>query len=327
MIKLLKKLALFSLPFLVWVGLVVLVDPYNYFDLTSFVPLEIKKKTSFLLNERLWRCVEFKKTPSGNILLGDSRIAKIDTNFIKSKTGDNYFNFAYGGASLAEIVDTFEYAKKITKLSNVYIGVSFNHYNSHNARNMFSGAELLSRDYKYYLSDRGVAEALFYNLASLLANKDFHIGTPSTDKDTFWKFKLTEGVSYFYQYYEYPTSYYQALKGIADYCKKNNINLVFIIPPTHVELQHRVTDYNLTEAENRFKKDLASLGKVYDFDYVNEITKNRDNFTDPFHFDDYVMELVVNDVWGKSNVFALVHTDQTTAKQVAQQTVNRKIYQ
>jgi hypothetical protein len=307
MLNLFKKIILFLLPFALWIVLVVLVDPYNYFSVSSLVSDNIKKNTSVKLNPRLWKCIEFKKHPSANILLGDSRVNSIDTNYIKTITGDNFFNFAYGGASIAEIVDTFNYAKSISHLSKVYIGMSFNLYNSYNSVNVFSGAKLLSNDYKYYLIDRSVAKTIYYNLSAYFSDNDFQIGIPSTDKDSFWKYQLSYAGSAFYQHYRYPLNYYNELKKMADYCKENKVDLVFFIPPTHIDLQNIVKKSNLLEAERRFKNDLVSLGEVYDFDYPNDVTKNRDNFSDPFHFHRDVMKIVANDVWGKSNNLARVY--------------------
>lgn len=303
---LLLKIICISVPFFLWVSLLILVDPYNYFNLSHLVSNEVKINTSANINARLWKALEFKKNPSANILLGDSRTGQIDVISVNHRTGGNYFNFAHGGGSLPEIVSTFNYAKNITKLSNVYIGVNFNLYNEYNSANLFSGAELIANDYKYYLFNKSVAETLFLNLISLQKKQDLKIGIPPMDKEAFWQYSLNYSATYSYQRYKYPSTYYKQLKEIAAYCKLNNINLVFFVPPSHVDLQKKVADFGLVEAEVRFKKDLATLGTVYDFDYPNEWTKKRENFNDPFHFTKVIMEKFVDEIWGNSHKIARI---------------------
>lgn len=292
------------MPFLLWLVLLILVDPFNYFNLSHLVPDDLKRNTSYKLNSRLWKAIEFKRDPSANILLGDSRADHIDVEIVKKITGDNYFNFSHGGGSLAEIISTFNYAINITQLSNVYIGINFNLYNGYNSVNRFSGSELIANDCRYYLINRSVAASLFYNLALWLLKIDFRIGFPPMDKDVFWEYQLNNFATYSYRNYIYPSNYYRQLKEIARYCKTHNINLVFFVPPTHIDLQKIVKDLGLVDAEVRFKKDLATLGVVYDFDYPNEWTKKRKNFSDPFHFIN--MEKIVEEVWGNNHNIARI---------------------
>ena len=300
------KSILLLLPFALWTCLVVLVDPYNYFDVSHIIPDIVKKQTSLPSNRFLWKIILFKRTPSANILLGDSRVDAIDVNYIDKISGEKYFNFAHGGASLPDIINTFHYAKRTIKLSNVYIGLNFNLYNSYNESNRFAAAELISNDLKYYIFDKDVIKTTYYNLATFYSNKDFHIGSPSLDKDSFWKSQLVTAVPIFYKHYKYPNNYYNKLKDISDYCKINNINLTFIIPPTHIDLQKRVADFGLLEEEKNFKKDLRSLGKVYDFDYPNDWTNNRENFNDPFHLTKAMMEKFVDEIWGDEHNIAKI---------------------
>jgi hypothetical protein len=43
---------------------------------------------------------------------------------------------------------------------------------------------------------------------------------------------------------------------------------------------------------------MSSLNaKVYDYDYYNSITKNKNNFSDPIHFNDSIGDLIVNEIW------------------------------
>ena len=301
---LLFKIAIFSLPFLLWLVLLVLVDPFDFFVVSKLIPAEVKRRTSYKLNSRLWKAVEFQRNPTPNILLGDSRTDQIDAKLISSKMGQNFYNFAHGGGSLAEAISTFHYARKCTELRSVYIGINFNLYNRYNSANLFSGAELIANDYRYYLFNKSVAEGLLYNLLSWQTGRDFKIGSPPMNREAFWKYQLSYAATYSYQRYRYPSTYYEQLKEISAYCRSRNIKLAFIILPTHVDLQQRVADFGLVQAERRFKKDLAELGTLYDFDYPNDWTRERENFSDPFHFKTELMEKIIDEVWGNSRLVA-----------------------
>ena len=87
------------------------------------------------------------------------------------------------------------------------------------------------------------------------------------------------------------------LKKIKHYCDNNNINLTFLIMPTHLDYQKRVKDFNLIEEEITFKNDMSNLGRVIDFEFPNIITKNRHSFKDPTHTTAAVSAILVDDIF------------------------------
>lgn len=70
-----------------------------------------------------------------------------------------------------------------------------------------------------------------------------------------------------------------------------------------MDLQNRITNYGLTAQDQQMRKDLAALGRVYDFSWPNEFTRDRNQFKDPYHFDHKVADIVIEDVWGQRNDF------------------------
>ncbi len=60
---------------------------------------------------------------------------------------------------------------------------------------------------------------------------------------------LVEQVQYkfiphkFFEKTAYPDNYYKNLCNISDYCGKNNIKLIFWIPPTHMDFQNSLKEY------------------------------------------------------------------------------------
>jgi hypothetical protein len=64
-----------------------------------------------------------------------------------------------------------------------------------------------------------------------------------------------------------------------------------------------VAAFGLEEAQDRMLEDLSQLGRVYDFELGNEITADRENYTDPFHFKPDIMRMIVESVWGGDRRF------------------------
>ncbi|MDF2882797.1 MAG: hypothetical protein K0R54_3354 [Clostridiaceae bacterium] len=273
-----------------------LVDPYNYnekynlgFD---------KKEVSYRMNYRIYKILEFKNHPCNDILLGDSRSDSISTEEIKNVSGQEYYNFSYGGGTLQEAIDTFWYAAKITKINNVYMAINFNLFSDNNNMNLVEEAKSIVKSPINYYLNSFILKSSFYNLEYKFFNIDPYSEEPEMNKEAFWEYQLGDKITgYFYSKYKWPDNYIKQLKEIKSYCNENNINFVIWIPPTHVDLQNKVKDYNLQEEYKQYKSTLKSITTVIDFDTVNEITTNKDNYKDPYHFNENVMKLLVKKIW------------------------------
>jgi hypothetical protein len=117
-----------------------------------------------------------------------------------------------------------------------------------------------------------------------------------------WKFML-ELVDY--KANPYPIKALDELKKISDYCRANGIKIVFVIPPIHSELRDRIRHYYAANKKFRkFKRDMARLGQVIDFDYDNDFTTKRENFSDPYHLSAQVDGMMMQEVWGNKRFYA-----------------------
>ena len=89
------------------------------------------------------------------------------------------------------------------------------------------------------------------------------------------------------------------------FTKKNNVEVIFIVVPHHIEFHQKLINSGLENEEKIFKKILSSLyAKVYDFDYFNSITTNKNNFKDPIHYNEIIGKLIVNEIWTNNLVIA-----------------------
>lgn len=286
-------MVLSGMAFIITVNFV--VDPFN---LNGIFNLGFRKDIiSYKANYRLYKMIAFKKNPSQNILLGDSRTDHLDPQLIKKITGEDYFNFAYGGGTLYEAIETFWYAANIKKLKNVCIGINFNLYNKYNHMSLVPEATtLITKPLQYYFSPF-TTKVSYYNIVFWLSGKNMRNEKPNISKKEFWQEQLGSTTRRFYVNYQYPSDIYADLRKIKKYCNIHGINLVFFIPPTHVDLQAKVGEYKLSDAYIQFKRDLCSITKTIDYDYPNVWTKNSNFFKDPYHFNELVMEKLINEVW------------------------------
>lgn len=274
---------------------VALVDPYNLFR-GAVESKNLTLSDTFLkIDPCLWKCFDYQRNPVRNIILGDSRADNLDTKYIQDTTNEKYYNLAYGGGTLPEIIDTFWFATKQIKLQKVYIGLNFNLYNQYNTMNRFVDVDKIMNCNSMYFINHNVVKSLYYYLRWRCSANDIQVGRPDKDKNQFWQSQLGAQTRSFYANYKYPDNYLSELKKIASYCTHNDIKLVFIIFPTHIDLQNKVREYNLVEEEKHFKNDVMALAPTYDFDYANYYTMNRDNFKDPYHYEN--SHSIINEIW------------------------------
>jgi len=91
---------------------------------------------------------------------------------------------------------------------------------------------------------------------------------------------------------------------MAEYCRENNINLIFFIPPTHMDLQVLIGEYGLEQGRAQFLNDLRSLATVVNLNTENQFTSRKANFTDPFHFDRSFDSLVLSQILHRDSMMS-----------------------
>jgi hypothetical protein len=300
----LKNFLIFLIPVVIYMLLVIFIDPYNYFEISKgIVNNKIKKAISYEISNPLYQFVEYEKRPTPYILLGTSQTGLLTSGVIKEYTGHDFTNMSYGGGTLPELITTFWELCNYTHLKEVYIGISFLDFNGSQYRNRIPEALKIKANSISYIFSKSTLESTFLIMKSLILNSKIEIGKPDMSEAEFWKYQLDVTANRFYSTHSYPFNYYESLKKISAYCKMNSIKLIFFIPASHIDVQKKVREFNFEEAENKFKEDIKKLGDVYDFNYPNELTNNRKNFSDPFHILPPVARTVVEEMFtDKKNI-------------------------
>jgi hypothetical protein len=298
--RFLGRLGLFCLPLLLYVSAIVIVDPYDFLPVSRVVPDSIKTQTAAKLNYPLWKMLRYRSAPRANILLGDSRMLLVTPEAIREACGLEYYNFGYGGGSVPEMISTFWFADSMTRLNSVVMGINFNMYNyiGYGARDRTADYRDLERNPGLYFVNRTVVRAAATCLQAVATGKVPQIELPPMDPEQFWRYQLQVTARNGYHPYHYPVEFRSELQRVARHCRSRGIRLAFVVFPTHADLQARVADFGLLAEQERFRRDLRGIAPVFDFDRRAEFTRDRADFSDPFHFREPVMRRIVAEVWG-----------------------------
>ena len=286
---------MFFAPLLLVVCLpIYLIDPYRLFSKAPVVPESITKYYALSVNPVLWELPAFTRSPKPNILLGDSQMNHLKAEDIERITGQEYFNLAYGGGTIRELISTFWYASQRVRLRSVYIGISFVAY-ADCVANRVPAVEGMIRNPLTYFVNRDVFEATWDDGLDEFLHRPISYRTTMSRED-FWRYELTVVAVRCKQ--SPPTAYLKGeIRRIANYCVRNNIRLIFIIMPEHVDVQRCTHEPGAEDKYSSYEQDLASFGTTYDYDIPSEITLDRHNYSDPFHLTDDAGARVTQDIW------------------------------
>ncbi len=290
---------LFVIPVVVWVFIAVLVDPYNYFNISHVFSNQSKELSSKQTNTLLYNAIEFSRFPKSKVFIGDSRV-----KVLSADNSPAFYNLHSNAAKLNEMIDLFWFADSYVELEEVYMGVNFNLYNKYAYSNRMSAVSSVLKNPLLYVFNSNVAEAMWPLIQVSLLNKKIN-NKPRMTQLEFWDWNIQTKAFQHYSKYSYPEELYLSLQEMSNYCKGKNIRLTFVIVPHHQEFRGRVCDFKLVEEEQSFKDELKKMSRVIDFDYDNELTRDQNNFGDPIHltqsmgsklFQEIVQDSVVNGI-------------------------------
>jgi hypothetical protein len=319
--KLAGRLFVLALPAAVWFAAVVVIDPFDYFNVFHSVPNEIKKHNARAINTLFYHAFQEANVPSSNVLIGDSRTADLPIEEIASITGQEYRLLTASALKINEITDLFWLAQKYRPLKNVYVGINFSMFNEYAYADRVTSVRAILANPLRYVFNPNTAQALFYVIESWAGGRDAVSSVPPMNRDEFWDYMVTVRGQEWYGKYKFPTKAYEDIRKMAVFCKVQGISLTFIIVPHHVEFQNRLWDYKLTTAKVKFLESMLAVGAtVVDYDYVNAITLDKRHFVDPVHYNDAIGKVIVDEVWRHEYVVGRVlnraYVDEVAAREL-----------
>ncbi len=325
--KLLKKTAIFLIPFLIVFLLFFLLEPFDYFGL---------KHNATYLSKPLSAMREVRNEQPANIILGDSRMANLNVAYIEELTGEDWTMLGFGGASLGECIELFWYATEHTALERCVFGVNF--YSSGGeqgvgriplvqgqADNLFTFVS----NFNNWLEVVNAAKYRTKNLLAGLLDKPAWLEYPE-DPTTFDLVPVSDEMGETYHKYledyaavlrnQLGDSWFvapetlQKLYEVADYCDGHGIALTFVFPPMIDSVFELVLSPMGIEADvEALKQALLDRAPVFDLQFRNAFSADDANFHDGFHLagpqKKLLAELIFTDV--ESEYIVRYHRGET----------------
>ena len=275
---LLFLLLIFLLPFcFVFIG-----DANNYFG---------QNKSGTSSEEPLAEMIEYAHNPVPNIILGDSRMHALKIEEFNQQTEETFAKMTGGGLSAREIIEMFWYCESFGDLEKVYLGVSF--YNIQENYNGISNRieklrQTLKSPFSYVYSVNTIVDSYKY-----LTEEKADVDNSDVKQKKVVEYEKID-------YIEYARNIYDAcslgrgynihqdsldkLVEIAEYCRDNDIELIFVLPPYHHTIYEKVIKELDMEGEIlRYQEVLVSCAEVRNMEYFDAFSFNDENFIDGFH--------------------------------------------
>jgi hypothetical protein len=293
-----KRGLIFASPLLLWVLLVVVVDPFNYLNWLHVIPEQVKKDNSASLNSLLFNMLKEVHDPCENLIIGDSRAEDLPLDYIEKITGRRYFILGANALKLNESIDLFYFANRIKPVKRAVFTLNFNEFNEYAYADRVNGVESMIHNPLVYLFDGSVAQAGYYVVKSSLTGQQSVNSTPPMTRDAWWNYIVTVRGREHYERFRYPDALYKRIQEMVTFAKAQGTEIIFIMVPNHADFQKRVREFGLNDEYLEFKRDMSRLGvRVVDYDYLNNITTNRSDFRDPLHYNEEIGKLIANEVF------------------------------
>jgi len=118
------------------------VDPYN---MNKVFNLNMEKeKLSLKSHYPLWKIINYPKETTDTLILGDSRALSLKDKYWHQLELSRAYNFAYGGATIDEIYDTFQHIKSNKAIKNIVLGIQLRSLSPHYKKAMNRVPEAIS---------------------------------------------------------------------------------------------------------------------------------------------------------------------------------------
>lgn len=287
------SLLTFSIPLLIYLSVVLIIDPFNYLGGGN------EDKLARNLEPHLYKMIKHKNAPKKNIVLGDSRSDAL-CQIIQKKRKGSWGNLAYGGASLQEMVDTFWWLEENYDMDSIIINVNFNHLNNYNRRDWISPTMSIMKNPIAYASSRYVFLYLYQKLLQKLRINFTNENLIA--KEVFWSNHIASIEKKFYIDYKYSQSFLNDLSMIANSCEQRGVKLIIWSAPVHKDIHNIIDSYGHRNLYSQSLLDLQRIGEYYDFNKRLDWIDNKELFYDAMHVKSDIMQDVYSIIFDKKEL-------------------------
>ncbi len=295
--RLAKNFAIYCVPFIVLFLLFYLFEPYDYFGV---------KGDAIYLSKPLSSMREVMVDQPANIILGDSRMANLNLDYIKEITGEDYTMLGFGGATMYECVELFWFATEHTTLKKVVFGASWygmrgseNLDRLHALEKQAANPFAFTSYFNYWLEAANALKWKTKNLLGTALHKPEWIEYPEDptafvpqdiphEQGDYYRLDLEAyAMEKIYPGCEnamFSDTLLRQFGEVIDYCEAHDIELVFVFPPMHDSLFEMVTGpLGIDAYRTRVKDYLCARATVIDMEFPNAYNRTDSNFYDGFH--------------------------------------------
>lgn len=230
-----------------------------------------------------------------SFIFGDSRINGIDVTELNRLDGKKYVNLAFGGCTMKESIDEFWLA--VSKVQPERVIFEVDYYSLNKRRQLDRIKQIVNMDmFKYffdYFNNKSMIDEAISKIKQLKTNNN----TQSEELNPARFESYLAQIKLICENYEIDEECVDSLLKIADYCNKNNIDLVFFAPPVHKSIYDGViVFYGIDKKMEKVKEKLSSKAEVLDMQYLSEISSEDRLWSDGHHFMGKLMEQVGKNV-------------------------------
>ena len=197
------KILFLSLPIIVYLILIFIVDPFNYFGVSNFISYDSKKSVTNIENPSLFNLIEFNRHPTENITISDSRFAGKDLPLLETKTGLKFSEMYIYDGMIKDLISAFWFTNSKVKLRNVYIAINFNNFFTTQRNDLVKSSETIINDPLLYVANLNVLKASIrcLKLISKTTDDTTTYIIPKEALDNNWKrFLLVTDMRYYKNY-------------------------------------------------------------------------------------------------------------------------------
>lgn len=240
---------------------------------------------------------DIDKDDEYSLILGDSKITLLDAERISNMSKEKYLNLSYGGCALEESILEFWYIVKRVNIKKVIFELDFHALDNNWRMDRISKYYELSyidllKAYCFdYYNNRLMFESLYKNIKKIKEqNGDWaervRNGTLNIEKEL--------------KIYEINEEAVLELEKINEYCKNNNIELIYFSPPLYNTVYALVEKHPFLIKElDKIKEKFSGEGAIiYDMQSLSDLSFMDSEWTDVSHFTGKIMRQVEDNIVG-----------------------------
>jgi hypothetical protein len=177
---------------------------------------------------------------------------------------------------------------------SVYVQVSFRGLNTGNDFDIYQEPSLLLGKPYSYVYNRRVLEATGLNLMSWLFPNSMEYNKPAPDQ---WK-EVLDAERLNAGHFVPDSTVFLRLQRMADRCRAEGANLVFIEYPTHPDVQKIYDGPDTAPIRRAYFERLGRIAPLIDLDRPGMFPADRNFWRDPLHLTADGQRTLIDHIWG-----------------------------